>query len=157
MLDDGKYEFYCPALSQNKKCAKKWEYFEVKKKALLNKLEIEYFEKKLNLNFLKTNYDFKECHNCKSLIERIDFTTIRASCLVCEKVLKVSNEFCWNCEQSWPLFMGDRNIRHSTCGRLNCGKPQLEVLNNCKFIKLKSCQDVPEIPSIRACKLNYLI
>jgi hypothetical protein len=147
LLDEGKHQFYCPELF----CKEKWEYFDVKKYALLNVLEIEYFEKKINLNFLKNNLDYKECLKCKSLIERIDLTTVRTSCLVCEKVLKVRYEFCWNCERSWPLNMEDNNNKYMQCGRINCISKQCEVLFNCKFIKLKSCPNIPEIPSIRAC------
>ena len=37
------------------------------------------------------------------------------------------------------------------CGQANCLSKQIEVLSKCKMIRLKSCNSINEIPSIRAC------
>ena len=143
-----------------KKCEQIWDYLEVKKVALLNEFEIDYFEKKLNQNFLKLTFDYKECPECKSLIERTDMSTLRVKCLICEKIFEKDYEFCWNCEQRWPYLNDymDRTFRifcqvdtKKTCGRRDCLSKHIEVLAKCKYVRFKNCPDLGLLPSIRAC------
>ena len=152
LIDDGKVEFICPAIvdaNKNRKCNKKWNYDEVKRIALLNELETEYFEKKLSENSLKTYVDFKQCPNCSSFVERLDANNLRVKCTLCSRLLKKSYEFCWQCEREWTVPIATANL---TCGRENClHQKDLVILANCKFIKLSSCSSLPDMPSIRAC------
>jgi len=153
LIDDGKVEFFCPAITDsttNKRCNKKWNYDEVKRIALLNELETEYFEKKLSVNSLKTHVDLKQCPNCNSFVERLNLNNLRVKCTLCSKLLKKSYEFCWQCEREWtnPTSV----TADTTCGRENCFyQKDLFILSNCKFIKLSRCTNLPDIPSIRAC------
>jgi len=140
LIDDGKIEFFCPAIvdvNKNLKCNKKWNYDEVKRIALLNELESEYFEKKLSENSLKTYVDFKQCPNCSSFVERLDANNLRVKCTLCSRLLKKSYEFCWQCEREWTVPIATANL---TCGRENClHQKDLVILANCKFIKLSFC------------------
>jgi len=152
LIDDGKVEFICPAIVdaiKNRKCNKKWNYDEVKRIALLNELETEYFEKKLSENSLKTYVDVKQCPNCSSFVERLDPNNLRVKCTLCSRLLKKSYKFCWQCEREWTVPITTAKL---TCGRENCVyQKDLVILSNCKFIKLSNCSSLPEMPSIRAC------
>lgn len=148
LIDDGKFEFYCPAIIENrKKCEKKWEYAEVRRLALLNESEMENFETKLSQNAAQLLVDYKECPKCRSFVERIDLTDLRVKCSICQ-YNKNDFEFCWQCEIEWPVDVGNAAY---TCGRANCKNKGLQVLAECKMIKLASCPNLAELPSIRAC------
>lgn len=153
LIDEGKLEFFCPAIVDqhtNKRCNKKWTYDEVKRKALLNELETEYFEKSLSENSLKNFVDFKQCPRCKSFIERLNLNNLRVKCTLCTKMSRRTYEFCWQCEREW--INPSSVTADTTCGRENCFyQKDLFILSNCKFIKLSRCTNLPDIPSIRAC------
>lgn len=149
LIDDGKCEFYCPAILENKKkCEKKWEYTEVRRLALLNESEMDSFERKLSENAAQLSIDYKECPKCRSFVERLDLTNLRVLCTICKYNDKSNFEFCWQCEKEWTVNI----IKASdTCGRENCINKALQVLSECKMIKLENCPTLAEIPSIRAC------
>jgi len=153
LIDEGKLEFFCPAIvdqNTNKRCNKKWTYDEVKRKALLNELETEYFEKSLSENSLKNFVDFKQCPRCKSFIERLNLNNLRVKCTLCTKMSRRNYEFCWQCEREWNYTCNNQSS--TTCGRENCVfQKDLVILSNCKLIKLSGCSNLPPIPSIRAC------
>ena len=151
LIDDGKYEFYCPAIIDGKfkKCNKNWPYTEIRRLALLNEAETTNFEKKLSENAATSFVDYKECPNCRSFVERKEFDNLRVVCTVCPLLKKKTFEFCWQCDKEWTV-----PIRKAadTCGRENCVNKALQVLADCKLIKLESCEnEMPFIPSIRAC------
>ena len=152
LIDDGKLDFYCPAIineSTNKKCDKKWGYSEIKKIALLSEAEMEYFERKISENAARTFVDYKECPNCKSFVERIDLKNLRVVCRMCQAFHSKKYEFCWQCEREWTVQISTAS---DTCGRENCTNPILQLLKECNFIKLSECHaGFPDIPSIRAC------
>ena len=152
LIDDGKLDFYCPAIineSTNKKCDKKWGYSEIKKIALLSEAEMEYFERKISENAARTFVDYKECPNCKSFVERIDLKNLRVVCRMCQAFHSKKYEFCWQCEREWTVQISTAS---DTCGRENCTNSILQLLKECNFIKLSECHaGFPDIPSIRAC------
>jgi hypothetical protein len=135
LIDDGKLEFFCPAIIKvgtHEKCDKKWGYDEIKKIALLNQIETEYFEKKLSENAANTYMDYKECPKCRSFIIRQDLTNLRVYCTLCPVFSDKSFEFCWQCEKEWTVSL---NRSSESCGRENCVNPLLEILQNCIFNK----------------------
>lgn len=149
LIDQGKFKFFCPAIVDGsaRKCNAKWSYAEVRKTALLSEAEMDIFEKKLSENAAKSLTDYKECPNCRSFVERIDVNNLRVTCSICKLNGKNYN-FCWQCEREWTVLIEKAKF---TCGRDKCLNKGLEALANCKLIKLPGCQDLPIIPSIRAC------
>ena len=151
LIDAGKYEFYCPAITDGKvkQCEKKLPYVEIRSLALLNEAEMTSFEKKLSENAAASFFDYKECPNCRSFVERKELGNLRVTCTVCPIIKKKSYEFCWQCENEWTVPLVKAT---DTCGRNNCVNKNLKVLADCKYIKLENCADeMPFIPSIRAC------
>ena len=147
LIDDGLYEFRCPALVNNSKCNKIWNYEEVRRLALLNNAEMEFFERKIS-ELAAANYiDFKTCPNCQSFVERQDLNNLRVRCF-CKSAKGQLFEFCWQCDEKW-----DGNISKSSdsCGKAGCKDKNIDALAKCDLIKLKSCPELPEIPSLRAC------
>lgn len=121
LLDDGKIEFHCPVVldSNHSVCNKKWDYEEVKRIALLNELETEYFEKKLSENSAKVFFDFKQCPNCRSFIERHNGQKLKVKCILCRKLFNKKFQFCWQCEREW---LNPAMNSATSCGRENCYK-----------------------------------
>ncbi len=150
LIDDGLFEFRCPALieSDSGKCNKPWPYEEIRKLALFNEAETELFERKLSENAAAQFLDIKECPNCNSFVERTDLENLRVVCLICKKLKGKTYEFCWQCEQEWTVPISKAS---DTCGRVNCVNKNIEALAKCTFIKLNSCPNLPNIPNFRAC------
>lgn len=151
LIDDGKFEFFCPAITDDAKhtqCKKPWKYEEVRKVALLNQTEIDYFEKKLSENAANVLLEFKECPKCKTFVERLDSKNLRVKCIICGVTSKKTFEFCWQCEREWTVSV---STAHDTCGRDGCQNDELKSLLECHKIKLAAVIGLPEIPSIRAC------
>jgi hypothetical protein len=147
LVNDGYFEFHCPAIvSRFEKCNKKWEYSEVRKLALLDKTEQDYFEIKLSENAADKIFDYKKCPNCQSFVERTDCNDLKTVCSVCLVLTQQIFEFCWQCENKW--IETTTNKQKDTCGRLNCINKKLQALAECKLIQLGN---IPQIPSIRAC------
>lgn len=144
LLENGNIEFRCPAIVEGNKCKKIIEFEEIIKIALLTQSEIEWFERKLNENFINSNKNIKQCSRCNSFIERTDMTTLKVRCLICKKD---EPYFCWQCEEPWPKVQKDSPI---TCGSFKCNNQNLEILANC--ILISPSDDKRFIfPSIRAC------
>lgn len=151
LLDDGKHKFTCPALViglGNKKCDKEWDYSEVRRLALLTGSEKNYFEEKLNHNFAKLSIDLKQCPNCNSFVERDKTESLRIKCTLCKRFFGKEFEFCWQCDSKWGPLSVESDM---TCGKPNCKNKYIQILAQCKYIKLSSCPNLPPIPSIRAC------
>jgi len=151
LIDDGKFEFFCPAIindKNNQQCKQKWTYIEVRKVALLNQDEIDYFEKKMSENAANFLIEFKECPKCKTFVERLDLKNLRVRCVICEHKDKKVFEFCWQCDREWTVPI---STAHDTCGRDGCQNSELKALMQCHKIKLAAVVGLPEIPSMRAC------
>jgi hypothetical protein len=158
LIDDGKVEFFCPAIvdhTSNEKCSKKWSFEEVKRIGLLNEIETEYFEKSLSENSLKAHVDFKQCPRCRSFIERLNSSNLRVKCTICSKILSRNYEFCWQCEREWDCTILNGGLmcnEKTTCGKSDChSEKDIEILSKCNSINLTSCTNLKDIPSLRAC------
>ncbi len=148
LLNDGHYEFHCPAIVNGSLeiCNKKWPYSEVRKLALLNKTEKNYFEIKLSENSAGRTCEYKKCPKCQTFVERLNTNYLKTDCSACLVLTKQKFEFCWQCEQKWDV--STTNQKRDTCGRVNCINKNLQILAECKLIQLKN---IAQIPSIRAC------
>lgn len=151
LLDDGKTQFTCPAMKGSSKCNQEWDYSEVRLLGLLTQQEMDYFETKLNENMANQLFDFKKCPKCISFIEREENScNLETECKIC------NFKFCWLCESKWNYKKAINSNRFS-CGRSNCQNKELQILSECKMIKLISCPKLEEIPSIRACPKCFKI
>ena len=135
LLDQHEFEFYCPAIvdqTANKQCKKVWEYSEVRKIALLNEAEQQYFESKMSEYAAQQYYDMKECAGCRSFVERRDLTNLRVNCIICTKRKGRKYEFCWNCDEEWsgPTTSGVK------CGNPNCQHPSISSVREAPLITL---------------------
>ena len=115
-----------------------WEYYEVRKIALLNAEEQQYFESKMAEYAAQQYYDMKECAGCRSFVERRDLTNLRVNCIICTKRKGRKYEFCWNCDEEWsgPTTSGVK------CGNPNCQHPSIPSVREAPLITLNG-KDVP--------------
>lgn len=78
----GIYEIKCPFIDPDDphiKCNQIWAYPELRKMALLNKEEKDFFEIQISENKIKSVKDIVECHKCHNHIKRYP-TTSRIIC-----------------------------------------------------------------------------
>lgn len=149
LVDQGQFKFKCPALKEgttNKKCNQEWPYQEVRRLAVLTAEEMEYFEENLARLAAATYFEYKTCPGCKTYVERKDLTNLNVQCLVCLADNK-SSQFCWQCLKAWK----GRAPRSDRCDNDGCTNIELQLLKNCKKVKLKEVNGLEEVPSIRAC------
>ena len=154
LLTAGKFEFRCPykANSTDPFCDQLWEFFIVKKLAVLTKDEIKEFENKIAENFLWKAAGIQECPGCRSFCERKNKKDQRVVCPICTKQKQKIYEFCWYCLKPWLAESETKN-----CGNVMCtGRdPRLRILLTCSK---KVVVGVPNCPDIRACpKCGLLI
>jgi hypothetical protein len=150
LIQDGKFEFFCPVKEDgSRECGAKWDYHEIRRFALLTDSEMEYFEKKLSENAAHNYAEIKQCLNCNSFVERQDLNNLRVVCLICKMKTKNNYEFCWQCEREWTGV--SRTTASDTCGREGCVNKDLDILAQCKMIKLSDVTELEQVPSIRAC------
>ena len=149
LIDQGHFKLVCPGLVDgNKKCNKKLEYTEIRKLALLNDSEMDFFERKLSELAAAEFVDFKECPKCRSFVEREDLTNLRVYCNICKGIGKKTYEFCWQCEKEWTV----PKIKASdTCGRDKCENQDLAALRQAIYINLNDVDNLQPVPSIRSC------
>ena len=149
LIDQGNFKLTCPALVEGtKKCNKRWEYIEIRKIALLNESEIDFFERKLSELAAEEFVDYKECPNCRSFVEREDLTNLRVVCTMCRGLLEQTFEFCWQCQEEWTV----RSQKASdTCGRGGCENQDLATLRKSIKVNLDHVRNLGLVPSIRAC------
>lgn len=146
LLDQQLWKFYCPAIvdeKTNKQCKGEWEYVEVRKVALLNYAEQQYFESKMSEYAALTYCDYKECPGCRSFVERRDLTNLRVRCVICTKNNKKNYDFCWNCEKKWT----GPNTSSTKCGNPDCEHPSMPGIRDADMITLNEKQ----VPQRRAC------
>lgn len=153
LLTAGKFEFRCPykANPGDPFCDHLWEFFVVKKLAVLTKEEIKEFEIKICENYLWKAVGIQHCPGCSSFCERRNKKDRRVVCPICTKDKKESYDFCWYCLKPW--------LTSSTteCGNASCTgqDPRLKILKTCPT---KTVVGVPMCPDVRACpKCGLLI
>ena len=146
LLTAGKYEFRCP-YKQNAgddMCGTHWEFYTVRKLAVLTEEERKDFEIKISENYLRKAAGMQECPKCRTYCERRCRKDIRVICPVCTKKNKNLYEFCWYCLKTW-LGSGTKE-----CGNHSCTgeDPRLRILKTCPK---KSVVGVSNCPAVRAC------
>ncbi|XP_014454209.1 E3 ubiquitin-protein ligase RNF217 [Alligator mississippiensis] len=146
LLDQGYFNFHCPADVNGQKCGEEWSYQEVRQNALLTEEEQEEFEKKLVAFAAKYYSDLKECPKCKSFVERKDLTNLRVHCILCLSLKGEQFEFCWQCLKPWK-GSGTSSVK---CANVGCRNQSLDILANCKLKPLPG-SEIRDCPSIRAC------
>ena len=149
LISEQKFKLSCPALVNKpseklKKCGKIWEYAEVRKKALLNEAECQYYESKLSEFAAANMIDMKECPWCRSFVEREDPNNLRVTCPVCKKNGK--NDFCWQCKNEWS----GPSTSDTKCGNEKCEHPDLPSIRDCKMVQLPQAGNI-SVPIRRAC------
>ena len=148
LLDQHEFDFYCPAIvsletNKTKQCKKVWEYTEVRKIALLNEAEQQYFESKMSEYAAQQYCDMKECPGCRSFVERRDLMNLRVHCMICTKKKGRNYDFCWNCDREWS---GPTNSA-TKCANASCQHPSIPAIKKAPVIKLNG----KDVPSRRAC------
>lgn len=145
LLTAGKFEFRCPykKSASDPMCSQLWEFFTIKKLAVLTEEERNEFEVKISDNYLRKAAGIQDCPKCLTFCERRKRTDVRVICPVCTRKNGLY-EFCWYCQKTW-LGSGTRE-----CGNLGCTgqDPRLRILTNCSK---KKVIEVPNCPAVRAC------
>ncbi|XP_078058964.1 uncharacterized protein LOC144484299 [Mustelus asterias] len=148
LIDQGHFTFHCPALKEGtqEKCNKQWSYVEVRRHALLNDEERQYFEEKVCTLAAAMYCEHKWCPKCGSCVERDDLTNLSVQCTICMIEKGTCYEFCWQCMKEWkgPAPRSDR------CDNEGCTNVQLEALQNCGT-KVLAYSYIQNCPKIRAC------
>lgn len=146
LLTSGKCQFHCPYIDPNdgSYCGKIWEYFQIRRLAVLTTEEKEEFEKKLSQNYMRKASGIQECPKCTTFCVRQNKKDRRVICLFCSKD-GTRYEFCWYCLGDWS-----NESSTSICGNLACTgeDPRLKILRDAEkkeIVGLRGC------PSIRAC------
>lgn len=146
LLTAGKYEFRCPYKASGSApfCNTLWEFFTVKRLAVLTTDEIKEFETKICENYLRKAVGIQECPSCESYCERKNKKDRRVVCPACTRKRGKSYEFCWYCLKTW-LGGGTDD-----CGNLSCTgvDPRLRIITNCPK---KTVVGVLNCPAVRAC------
>lgn len=144
LLTAGKFQFYCPYIDQDNAtyCGQPWEYFIIRRLAVLTDDEKKEFETKMSQNYMRKSAGIQECPQCSVFCMRINPKDRRVVCLACSKGTRY--EFCWYCLGDWKTF------GTTSCGNTACEgeDPRLKIL---KKAKLKEIVGLKGCPSIRAC------
>lgn len=146
LLDKHEYEFHCPAVvtgSDSNKCGSIWPYEEVRRIALLNEAECTYFESKMSEYAASQYCDMKECPGCRSFVERMDKTNLRARCPICTKKNGKVYDFCWQCLETWT----GPTTSAVKCGNEDCEHPKLPSIRDAPMFTLND----KSVPTRRAC------
>ncbi|KAJ1090223.1 hypothetical protein NDU88_003358 [Pleurodeles waltl] len=149
-LEQGKNNFYCPALNEEGESCRKELTVALIRSAAMCTVEglkrLPDFEEKLATMASKQSCQYKECPVCRSLVERRDKSNLRVFCTICRAKKGTNYEFCWQCLRPWK---GDSSSSVG-CGRKSCKDHNLVVLQKCKVIDLPE-SGIKGCPSIRAC------
>ena len=146
LLAAGKFEFHCPykANPGDPFCGHLWEFFIVKKLAVLTPEELKEFEIKISENYLRKAVGIQQCPGCSSFCERENKKNRRVICPICTSDKKKRYEFCWYCLRPW-LASGTTDCGNATCSGED---PRLKILRTCST---KTVIGVPMCPEVRAC------
>ncbi|XP_049922554.1 E3 ubiquitin-protein ligase RNF19A-like [Epinephelus moara] len=147
-LDEGKYNFRCPAVVEGTKlCNKPWSYQEVRRLADLSVEEMKHFEETMALLAAVEHCKMQPCPKCKTNVERKDLSNLCVCCIICTADQKKTYHFCWQCQREWK-GPGPRSDR---CDNDGCINRDLQLLQTCRTISLPSVTGVTACPSVRAC------
>ncbi|XP_052797626.1 uncharacterized protein LOC128229837 [Mya arenaria] len=145
LLTAGRYEFRCPykASASDPHCNAEWEYFTVKRLAVLTPEERKEFETKMAENYLRKAVGIQDCPKCLSFCERRNKADQRVICPVCTRKNGKRYEFCWFCLKTW-LTQNSHD-----CGNYGCNgeDPRLRLIKNSPRKQVVGVQ----CPAIRAC------
>lgn len=113
---NGEWQIKCPFVSKvnpHDRCGKLWGYEELRKMAMLNNHEKDFFEIHMSRNHIDSLKDVQECEKCSYYVKKLGFTKriICQSCLADGKPPEVT---CFNCKKEW------KNIRKNKCDNELC-------------------------------------
>ncbi len=120
-----------------------WDYLEVRKIALLNSVEMQYFESKMSEYAALQYCDMKECPGCRSFVERANLKNLHVHCYICTKDKGKVYDFCWNSYKEWT----GPTTSAVKCGNSKCQHPSIPSIRDADMIKLNGL----DVPSRRAC------
>ncbi|XP_028330386.1 probable E3 ubiquitin-protein ligase RNF217 [Gouania willdenowi] len=147
-LDEGNYEFRCPALVEGtKQCNKVWTYQEVRRLADLSPEEMQHFEVTMARLTVQQYSENQPCPQCKTIVTRMDLSNLCVQCPICTADKGQVYLFCWQCMKPWK----GRAPRSKRCNNKGCVNKDLELLRTCKLVSLPQVQGADSCPSIRAC------
>ncbi|GCB61250.1 uncharacterized protein [Scyliorhinus torazame] len=150
LMDQNHFTFHCPAAKENntQMCNKIWSYLEVRRHALLDDEEQQYFEERVSTLAAAKYCEYKWCPGCGSCVERKNLTSLHVRCTICQAEKGKNYEFCWQCMKQWK----GKAQRSDRCDNEGCTNIQLETLRNCdaKVITYGNC-GIQDCPKIRAC------
>ncbi|XP_013876504.1 E3 ubiquitin-protein ligase RNF19B [Austrofundulus limnaeus] len=147
-LDEGNYQFRCPALVDGfKLCNKLWSYQEVRRLADLDVDEMQYFEETMARLAVAEYCEVQPCPKCKTSVARENMCNLCVQCVICTADQKKPYQFCWQCQKPWK----NPGARSDCCGNRGCVNRDLQILQTCKNISLPEVEGVSSCPSVRAC------
>ncbi|XP_069109323.1 E3 ubiquitin-protein ligase DDB_G0292642-like [Argopecten irradians] len=152
ILTSGKWQLQCPYIDKENStyCGHVWEYFVVRRLAVLTEDEKKYFETRMSENYMRRSVGIQECPKCTVFCTRKSSKDRRVSCLYCRKSGKAF-DFCWYCLGEWNSS-GTRNCGNTACTGKDPRVKILETAPNKTIVGLAGC------PSMRACpKCGMLI
>ncbi|XP_071765232.2 E3 ubiquitin-protein ligase RNF19A-like [Centroberyx gerrardi] len=147
-LNEGKYTFRCPALTEGtSQCNALWSYQEVRRLADLSVEEMQHFEETMAHLAAAEHCEIQPCPQCKTYVERKNLSNLCVQCPICTADQQKSYQFCWQCLKKWK-GPGPRSDR---CDNDGCVNKDLELLKTCQTISLPDVEGVTACPSVRAC------
>jgi hypothetical protein len=146
---EGKASVNCPHIDPkdpNKICDAAWKYDELRKMALLNDEEKDFFEVKLSENKIYSLKSVKECRKCNNFIRKLEYTDK----LICQSCLAQGVKpdiYCFTCDQEWS------NRRKNDCENEACGQSEPFYLENMPFkeiggVKVEAIQQCPNCRTV---------
>ncbi|XP_076016448.1 E3 ubiquitin-protein ligase DDB_G0292642-like [Genypterus blacodes] len=148
LLDQGQYMFRCPALKEGTtQCNALWSYQEVRRMADLSVEEMQHFEETMPRLVAAKCYDFQECPQCKSNVERKNPLNLCVKCTICTADRGKPYFFCWQCYKEWK----GHNSRSDRCDNEGCTNKDVALLQTCETISLPEVKGVTHCPSVRVC------
>ncbi|AWO97489.1 putative E3 ubiquitin-protein ligase ARI5 [Scophthalmus maximus] len=147
-LDEGNYEFRCPALVEGtEQCNKPWTYQEVRRLADLSIKEMRHFEDTMARLAAADHGEIQSCPQCNTNMERKNPANLCVLCTICTADRKKNFLFCWQCQRQWK----GRSPRLDRCDNDGCANKDLQVLQRCKTMSLPDVEGVTSCPSVRCC------
>ena len=128
-------------------CNKKWEVKDIVSAADLDEDEHASLVNVLDHRQLMQSGDFKECLECKALVELPDTVYLcRVHCT--SKACQNKSDFCWLCNKPW------KGYGMSVCGNKDCHSAYVNDM-----LKIENCGTTTDVtghedvkcPKLRAC------
>ena len=140
-VEQGSCEVRCPV----KTCEKVWDYVEIRKVALLNDTECQWFESRMAKAAVARMAEIKQCPGCKCYVERADRSNPRVNCAICTRKRGSVYDFCWQCLQEW--VPPARSGVSFGCGRQECLELEIASIRDAPMMKIRDM----DVPNRRAC------